>query len=103
RRAPGVVSSHRPRLDVRRAMDDQAGTSRTAGHARPGQRGGGGGLVVVAGVAAAVCCAVPVLAAAGFFAALTGIALGGWLLITAGLLVVTAALFRWRHRSRRGP
>ncbi len=84
-------------------MDDQAGTSRTAGHARPGQRGGGGGLVVVAGVAATVCCAVPVLAAAGFFAALATLGLRGWLLIAAGVLVVTAGLYRWRHRSRRCP
>lgn len=84
-------------------MHDHAGTSRTAADPRPSQRRGGLGPVALAGVAAALCCAFPVLAAAGFFAALTGIALGAWLLITAGLLVVTAALFRWRHRSRRGP
>ncbi|MGI8795445.1 MAG: hypothetical protein ACR2IR_02465 [Acidimicrobiia bacterium] len=84
-------------------MDGHAGASRTVTDERPGPRRGGLGLVVLAGAAAALCCAVPVLAAAGFFAALAGIGLRSWLLVAAGLLVVTAALSRWRHRSRRCP
>ena len=49
---------------------------------------------VLALVSVAVCCGLPVLLGAGGAVSVLGLGLGSWVLVTAGLTVVTLALGR---------
>ena len=59
----------------------------------------GGEVARLAAIGVAVCCGLPVLLSVGAGITIAGVGLRSWLLALAGLVAVTAGLWRYRRRQ----